>query len=1135
MTKAKKWAAAGLSVALCACSAVGLNSVFASAEETAPVEETCSLGDFPYHTGYSGFDWYTAKSNVDYKLMAGVFDADAEEYGLQAFDTWDNSNTVTLSSLSGLTVINWKWTFAANSSAVVVFRSKMEGTIAVDMSAASKFGGWNEPNNAIYTVHRLNASDQTLDTLVNYVHGTDTVSGTQANSFTTASVYDLEIQVSAGDIVYYEIGSLAAGRNLQNLYDACITATPAPEENDPLKGYGTQIDSFVATLTRENYTEESWSVIEGFVAEFKNGTYADEDAVKTAFDGAKANIQAVACDSVSYFISDYGAKLDALVSERYAEDYREETWTAVNGYVSSFRSGEYDDKEAVITAYESAAESIRSTAMDADPESQTYALGNFPKQTGRNGFGYQERNNVSYKLMAGLFDESAEGYGLQAFDTWDGGNKITLSAVSGLSVTNWRWDFAENSSVVVVIRSKTEGIVSFNMSAASSFKGWNEPYNAVYTVHRFNAADQTLDTLVNYVHGTDTVSGAKVDDFTNAAVYDLKVAVKAGDVIYYEIGSLKARNMLNHQEAQIVAVPLTDETAGAVFGDMLDGYVSGLAQSDYTQASWDSIGQIVTAFKGGTYETASSASSAYDEAVAHIEAIEPDSVAYFGAKLDGMVSSLNEEDFEEESWTAINAKVAQFKAGEYADGPAIRTAYEQAKSEIEGIAPDSLSFLRADLLGKIEAYYQSLNEEYFNAEDWTAITDAYNFYTQNQEDKTDKAQLQAFYDEQLAVMKAVRANKQEISYLDFPSLMSANEFNWIEGDVVDVKLFTGSVDGGLKEFDTYDEKNNKMYNTELFAEDPTCYVQTWKWFVGIGKGVIVAYRANSDCSITVTSTRKADGGGSGWTTDTLLNAYIVRNGVAKLIGTKKAPATDEDFGGTYYVKEGDILYIEFTTKTALSARNAEFPYGTKAVADSNGFDEELYTEQNHDLPVEVQNRIEEKKTALETYLSELKEDDYSATNWVLLEDYIAQFVQKCDTEVATVADVDALYENILASMKAVTTKAQAAEELAAVLEGYVADLQAEYDSLVKNYKYTSENKAKLDKALEDGVAAVRSAKTKAAGNTAKSGALSAMRAVEKSEKGGLSAGAIAGIAVGGAAVVAGAVVAAVVVRKKSKK
>ena len=116
-------------------------------------------------------------------------------------------------------------------------------------------------------------------------------------------------------------------------------------------------------------------------------------------------------------------------------------------------------------------------------------------------------------------------------------------------------------------------------------------------------------------------------------------------------------------------------------------------------------------------------------------------------------------------------------------------------------------------------------------------------------------------------------------------------------------------------------------------------------------------------------------------------------------------------------------------------------------------------------------------------------------------------VEKGESEVETVADVEALYNEIKGEMQKVPTIAQAQAELTATLEGYVAEVQAEYDALVKANKYTAENKAALDKALADGKAAIMASKSKTVGNQEKVKAIAALKAIETSDVASLGCGA----------------------------
>ena len=437
----------------------------------------------------------------------------------------------------------------------------------------------------------------------------------------------------------------------------------------------------------------------------------------------------------------------------------------------------------------------------------------------------------------------------------------------------------------------------------------------------------------------------------------------------------------------------------------------------------------------------------------------------------------------------------------------------------------------------MNAYYNAQTESYYTPQDWATLKKAHDDYVANYESYASKEELQAYFDTQYAAMTAVKAYMQTVAYLDLPALIHENDFGWIPGAVADVTMYTGSIQHEtMTPYDTFESSDaaDVLTNSALYAENPSAYAQNWKWYVSANIGVIVAYRANQDCQIVVGGVEGEELGDSGWTEVCTQNLYIERGGERKLIDTQALndAATDEDLFGTYYLKAGDILYIEFITN-ATDQRNTETPYVAMATMDATKFDEDAYAEQNHDLPEEVLARIEEKLADLQEYLGTLNEEDYSATNRLLLSDYVAQFEADCEMEVATVEDVDALYNETLAAMQAVPTLAEAEAQLKETLDQYVEELRAEYNALLEQYRYSDEAKAALDAALEEGIRNINNASSAAAGNTAKSRALTALRAVEGSPK-GLGKGAVIGIVAACVVVAAGAVTAGVLIGKKKK-
>ena len=675
---------------------------------------------------------------------------------------------------------------------------------------------------------------------------------------------------------------------------------------------------------------------------------------------------------------------------------------------------------------------------------QTYSFVDLPYHTGYSNFGYYNAGYVDYTLKVGHLNAESTNYGLSSFDTWDNSNTVTLSTISGLTATNWKWTFAKNTSVVVEVKSKIEGTVKFDFSDAP-LAGWHDNYNLIHSVHVYNAETAKLNTLVNYFKGKDTITenSLPTDGWKLGKTYTISVDVKENDVIYYEIGALDGRNLEQVDDGKIIVTP-----------------------------------------------------SAVNEVV-H---------ATYAGKLDAKVGALVEANYAPSDWTAIGAIVTEFKDGSFSDVEGLLNAYNSAVSSIDAIQPDPLKDMRTNLINSMNSHVGSLIAGNYTTENWAIITGAKDAFVAGAEECETSDALQALYDEKMASINAVKPYKQEINYLDYPSTMNANGYSWIEGEIFNTKLYTGTVEN-IKEFDTQGDSQHKMYNADLAATAPGAYAENWRWFIGNDVAVIVAYEANVDLKLDIICTRSTSKDAIfGWVEDTELNYYIVRDGVVKKFKTVNAPSTDAAWSGEFYLKAGDMLYVEFKAAVVLTGealRNTQTPCNTVAEADSTAFNQDLYAEQNNDRPAEVVNEINAKKVELQNYYASLTESDYSATNWLTLAQYIEQFVEACEgteSTVKTVDDVVAVYNQIKAEMEAVQTLAEAAAELQTALEGYASEVQAEYDSLVANNHYTDENKAVLDKALADGKAAILAARSKTAGNQEKIKAIAALKAVEVSEK-----------------------------------
>jgi len=717
--------------------------------------------------------------------------------------------------------------------------------------------------------------------------------------------------------------------------------------------------------------------------------------------------------------------------------------------------------------------SVTAAEEEVIPVVKQCTMGDLPYYTWYSNYQGHALSRTKVKLMytdgtARYFNKDVEGYNLKDFtaDTKESDKILINEGENAWLVRDWKYAFpTTGGSVVAVVESKIEGTIYWDYTGVA-LGGWVD-YNSLYRVYKKEAATGTVTLITGIYHSTEAQVKAEV-------AKGVSVDVNVGDVIYYELGADTNRNIQDFTYATIYAQMAG--TSDVITDDIRDEYV---------------------------------------------------------AKLKAQVDNLNSKKYSEENWAKIQGYFTTFQnaAAGYTTRSQLMTAYNQASKDIAAVLENNIDNIKIELKAEVSNYYKSLSEELYTATDWATIKGAYDNFTNNIDQLETEEEVRNLAKTALDTMKSVKRSKDKGKYLDYPSTMNKNGYDWIKGEVVDTKLMTGSVENGLLEFNAQFENANKMYNSTLYPTGkPAAYAENWKWYVTGEAGVITVFKAKVDCSVTVTNNRIADGkGDNAYTAETTLTKYIVRNGDVKKIDQIKKPTSDEDFSGTYYLKAGDMLYIEFialSTIDAGSVRNTESPYATTFLADSNGFDEEKYADQNHDLPKEVTDLITAKQALLDEWYATLNEDDYTANNWVLVKDELNRFAARCETEVETTADVEKVYNEVLTAAKAIKTVAQTEAELKATIEECIAALQAEYDNLVANNHYSDENKAALDKALADGKAAIEKANSKRAANTAKSEAIGALRAVETSEPETGCSSSVASMGLGGLVLAIGAVVVA---------
>lgn len=661
--------------------------------------------------------------------------------------------------------------------------------------------------------------------------------------------------------------------------------------------------------------------------------------------------------------------------------------------------------------------------------SQVISVGDLPYFTGYSEFDFYDTIYTEFKLMTGMFDKEAEGYGLIDFDTWNGANALTLSTQNTLCIENWQWKFETGYHGILQLKSNITGTIVFDFSNVN-FVGWMESAKGIMRVNRLR------DGAVTNLRDISNDSSA---DFLTAQTYNITLEAEEGDVFFYEIGATSnGRNVQNLHLAKIIVTPteLNDAVVERYFNDMTE-YVDSLESDNYT----------------------------------------------------------------EEDWSSIVAKKDRFLTGEYDTIEELVEEYQKTLNKINEIEPDPLKALASRLAKLLDDKFDALNEEYYSESDWEDILAAYESFADSVETIETEQELQALYDDIVETIDSKVAIKQEMYYFYIAGQVNSSPDKWIHGDVCDLTLKTGTVEGGLLDFDSYQTTSDNAGLTVESVGTGALLAGTWQWKVTKDYGIILIYKANVNCEIDIVCTRVASGDVIGWVDNCELNTYIVRNENIKRIRQIEGPGSDEEFSGTYYLKANDMLYIELKANIgAGQSRNIQTPFKTTAYMDSTAFDEEAYAEQNNDLSQDTLDKIEELTEALTEYYQGLDESDYSATNWLELEDCIREFEERCESEVRTVEDVQNLYDTIYARMQAVETLAQAAERLASAKQALVAELQEYYDNLIKTYKYSKENKDLLDSALAAGISAINAANSEVVANTEKNSAIANLDEIERSNK-----------------------------------
>ncbi len=511
----------------------------------------------------------------------------------------------------------------------------------------------------------------------------------------------------------------------------------------------------------------------------------------------------------------------------------------------------------------------------------------------------------------------------------------------------------------------------------------------------------------------------------------------------------------------------------------------------------------------------------------------------YKADLEAYVATLNESDYAADQWTAIGGIVEGFLdvAGDKT-GMLLKVEYEKQLNAIKAVPA-----LAQQLKTQIEAYkaafdkkVDALKAENFSKENYEKATALKaEFATAIDAAKTLESAKEINQD-YIGRLNAIEAIKVSTSFLDLPDHTHEANFGLYKNmGIVEYGLKYGKVTSEIYDYDRYaaDSSSIRLFTSEYGEKDVVAH--NWCWIAVKERSVIAEFKALKDMSLTIASTRITNGGVPGWTVNTNITVYIQRGEDVKAIYSVNTPSADEQFGGTFYLKAGDILYYEFNTDHMSQPVNIQTPIETTMTADTTGFDQTKYEDQNNDLPQAVVEAVAAKLAELTTFVQGKTESNYSATNWAALQAIPEAFSAACETRLlrtSTVDDVNAIYNEFHAQAEAIETLTQAQDELVRYKTEKKEEVRKYADQMLNDNKYSKENKELIESYVTEAATSIDAATTKGAVNTAVTTAKNRINNVEISKGGCCSA--VTTSAIAGFGVIVLALGGVILVRKTRK-
>lgn len=755
------------------------------------------------------------------------------------------------------------------------------------------------------------------------------------------------------------------------------------------------------------------------------------------------------------------------------------------------------------------ASSVKSAFADGETEaSETYSLGDIVKWQAEDGFKphQTEYTSTDLKYSSGSFmDIAADGYNLSPFTKLngkDGDFDKVASDGNSTWATYWQYQILRPTetpegdvftSVVAVVTVNRSAEITLGVADNESIGGWTDWWSGYRVTQKSENADAVV--LKDCWH----FDADKQDQLKAAINEKFTVSAALGDVFYIELGGAQDRNFQNVNQYKITVKPVADAKISVTesYAEAVRGAIS--AKSGTLTRN----GYEITFLSGNPAKKNLNATNLFG-----------DDYAAYSSKDD--VADLN------------NDTDAYFQPWQYKSGG-------QDKAAVIKIKPSKN--VRIEVKTKATVATNDNGELY----DWASTTASkYNYYLELEDGSVkkvfSKAVPAASAENEHGYVAHVKAGESfyftfasnfgvitqnpdfiiseadydanwqyetvlaDVEKLDGSSMISdviANGLKDVETDHVIYGFRYGKVGGELKEFGYHagigdGDWRDCLLDSEPAADDSRYGNAFWRWQVrcsGLDQSVIrIKAKNNTFVDFTHAANSQLNTTGANF-------KVMVEDENGILITLKDSPVTliveENQYGCGVHLKAGDTMYVVMYRPTEDSNTVTSWFVPLFTVTPS------LYNEENRadfDYQIELNSLKEEKKTALDGVVGDMNMSDYSDEQWLNVEDIALTYKQRIE-DATTKEAVNELYDEAVASINAVPTKAQ--EE--AALNAVKTEKKAYIESLAAEKDYSSADWKKIVSLKENAISRIETATSVAAVNAAVANYVNALANFKKVE------------------------------------